>query len=126
MSKPSVLPSSPLLNLIFVMANVAAGFFLFLKVGFFLHHDHQPPLIDSAALTATAVLVLLCGMGAMILLLIRSIGEALTGARLRKESKALVASHLEARRRRVQELAADPARAKYAPLVEAGESWSED
>jgi hypothetical protein len=53
-------------------------------------------------------------------------GRARTAARIRRDANDLNAAYREARRLRVAELAADPARARYAPLVERGEEWTED
>jgi hypothetical protein len=123
---PIVPAPSPSLQLLGVMACVAAGFFLVLKIGFILHIDPQPAPIDSPALTVAAVLVLLAGMVAATFSAVRAVGDAATRSRLGKDSEQWASTHHEARRRRVAELAADPARARYAPLVEQGEDWSDE
>lgn len=126
MRKPFVLPPSPMRDLLFVMTCVAAGFFLVLKVGFLLHHDVPPPILKSLALTNVTTLVLGVGVVAAILQLLRWGQRAWAIARFRREARKNAARYTEARRLRVLELAADPARAKYAPLVKAGETWSDD
>jgi hypothetical protein len=114
-----------ILGLLGVMACVGAGFFLVIKMGFILHDDPQPPLIASKELTAIAVLILFAGGMAATLRIIQSLREAFSTARIRREAEKFASVHIEARRRRVVELAADPLRAKYAPLVERGEDWSD-
>jgi len=129
-TKPSTLPPpfapSPLVRLLGTMASVAAGFFLVLKVGFIIHHDPQPALIQSNILTAIAILVLLGAAVAVILLAIQSVSRAASKARLQEKTNQIIAARAEARRRRAAELAADPARARYAPLVARGEDWSDE
>jgi hypothetical protein len=117
---------SPLLNLIVVMVCVAAGFFLVIKVGFVIHHDPQPAPIASNALTATAVLILLVGTIAATFLVIQSGSRVATKARYRRTAQESAAAQAEARRRRAAELLTDPTRAKYTPLVERGEDWSDE
>ncbi len=117
---------SPLLNLLGVLAVVAAGFFLVIKIGFLVHHDPQPAPIANNALTATAVLILCAGAVAATRLAFQSSGKVATRARLRADAKRAMEAHAKARQRRAAELAADPARAKYAPLVERGEDWSDE
>lgn len=123
---PSVPESSPLLRLFGVMACVAAGFFIVIKLGFILHNEPQPAPFDSPGLTGAAILVLVTGTVAATISAGRYLGDAAAMARIRRESRASASRHLEIRRLRVAELAADSARAKYAPLVERGEDWSDE
>src|SRR5579871_3110987 len=113
-------------RLLGVMLCVAAGFFLVLKIGFVIHHEPQPAPIDSNALTAASVLILGAGAVAGMQSAIRSVSKAANKARLRKAHQERLAAETRARQLRVAELAADPARAHYAPLVERGESWSDE
>ncbi len=157
--RPNPCKSSPLLNLFGVMVSVAAGFFLTLKVGFIVHHEPQPAVIASTALTAAAAFVILVAAIASTVILIRIGGRAASDRRnpgyttnsttdLRQPKSAAVSqsgnewsaevvaqgrinaqlaskARVEEQRRRVEELAADPARAQYAPLVKRGEDWSD-
>ena len=123
--RPTFNFASPQFHLIAVMAVVAAGFFLVLKVGFVLHHDPQPDPISSPGLTVLAVLTLLGGVAASVGLAVQSGRRAIDNRRIRNESKERVTMNAEMRRLRVEELAADPARARYAPLVARGEDWSD-
>jgi uncharacterized protein (DUF983 family) len=116
----------PQLALLFVMACVAAGFFLVIKIGFLLHHDPLPSPFDSSALTGLAFLILAPGVTIGTLSLLRSVSETITAVRIQRDANASASMHRQARQLRVEELAADPARAKYAPLVERGEDWSEE
>lgn len=50
----------------------------------------------------------------------------MSGLKGRREAQAAYSEHVEARRLRMAELLADPARAHYAPLVERGEDWSDE
>jgi hypothetical protein len=109
-----------------VMATVAAGFFLVLKVGFLLHQDPQPGVIANDTLTAIAVLVLFAGIVVGMTRAIQAITGTASNARLRREANRSTEAYNEARRRRVAELAADPARSRYAALVEQGEDWSDE
>jgi hypothetical protein len=118
--------SSPGCSLGLVMACVAAGFFLVLKVGFLIHHDPQPEIFANRTFTAVAVLILCAGTMIGMLQAIQSGRDWISRARIREESYQSAAVHTAARRRRVAELAADPARARYAPLVERGETWSNE
>ena len=108
------------------MACVAAGFFVGIKVVFLLHGGPLPAPFDSVVLTAVAVITLLTVMVAGSIWMVRSLGTAATGARIRRETKAAASVFAEERDRRVAELAADPKRAQYAPLVERGEDWSDE
>jgi hypothetical protein len=112
------------MDLLGVMACVAAGFFLVLKIGFVLHHDPQPAPISSNGLTLAAILVLSTGMVIVALRALRRLGRARFAQPSSQVSAAIEAR--EARRLRVAELAADPARARYAPLVARGETWSDE
>jgi hypothetical protein len=121
-------PSSPgsLLSFFAVMACVAAGFFMVLKIGFLIHGDPLPPPLESRVLTGVAATVLVAGFAAMTVRIIQYVGTAVVRARIRREANVSARFHREARRLRVAELAADPARARYAPLVEKGEEWTEE
>jgi hypothetical protein len=114
------------LDLLLVMACVAAGFFLVIRMGFVLHAEPLPAPFDSTLLTAISVGVLVAGFAAATVAAVRCGGWALTAAQIRRDANHLDAAYREARRLRVAELAADPARAWYAPLVERGEVWTEE
>ena len=117
---------SALFRLLGVMAWVAASFFLMLKLGFVLHHDPQPAPIDSKPLTAAALLVFVAGTSAAAFSALHFLRNAAANAQNKREAQANSLRHADARRLRVAELAADPARAQYAPLVERGEDWSDE
>ncbi len=109
-----------------VMTWVAAGFFLVLKVGFLLHRDPTPAPFESIPLIIIAALVFFAGTILLIKGAIQASHEALSGNRSRRRLHAIASEHLEARRLRVAELRANPAKAKYAPLVELGEEWTDE
>jgi hypothetical protein len=119
------LPASRQISLLLATASVGAGFFIVLKIGFLVHHDPQPDVIANGAYTAIAVLVLAASAVWGTLRAIESGRDAMVRSRIRKESYRSAAEHIEARRLRAAELAADPARARYAPLVERGEIWTD-
>lgn len=122
---PFVLPAAPLFYFGLTAACVASGFFLVLKVGFLLHHDPMPAIFADSKLTGLAILTLCAGTIVGLLIARESIREAQSRVRVREESYRSAAAHAEARRQRAVELAADPVRARYAPLVERGEAWSD-
>jgi hypothetical protein len=107
-----------------MMAAVAAGFFLMLKLGFILHNDPQPAVFANTALTGASIVVIgvviVWGIGRVMRL------RPWEKARIRREHAAYVSQAVAERDRRVAELAANPATAKYAPLVERGEDWSDE
>jgi len=113
------------LRLAVVMAAVGAGFVVVLDLGFHAHREAPPPGFD--LMLAPALVLLAAGLGVLA-------GQARTwGAgrsRLSPRDRARLRARRQAfedeRRRRVAELAADPARARYAALVEAGEAWSDE
>ncbi|MES2464695.1 MAG: hypothetical protein V4671_29380 [Armatimonadota bacterium] len=118
---------SPLLSLLIAMACVAAGFFLVIKIGFLIHGDPLPEPFESSVLTGAATMVVVTGFAATVVRIIHAVGTAVSRARIRREADGSALAYREARRLRVAELAADPdpKRARYAPLVEQGESWPE-
>jgi len=116
-------PRAPVWPLLGVMAMVGAGFYLALKVGFATHHDAVPEPFQGMKGTVTAIVILVAGAAVLTTAAVRSGGVA--GARSRSEAEKNFDWHKEARRLRAAELAANPATAKYAPLVEKGEEWSD-
>jgi transposase InsO family protein len=108
------------------MAVVGAGFFLVLKVGFLIHHEPAPAPFDSNGLTAAAAVALFAGALVTGQAAIRWSGKAVKRAEMRRDARANAALRAEARRKRAAELAADPLRARYAPLVERGEDWTDE
>ena len=116
-------PSFPL-TLFSAMIYVAATFFVMIKLVFLIAYVPSPEMIADTTLTALSMLILLAGIALLIKRIISS-GEW-TRAKIRRESDASAAQYREERRLRVEELLSDPARAKYAPLVERGEIWSEE
>jgi hypothetical protein len=118
--------TAQVLSLLCVMAFVAAGIFLVLKLGFIFYQDPQPGLIESRTITIVAVLVVFGAAIAAVALLINAICKALRKQGADRERKRARSAQAEARIRRVAELAADPNRAKYASLVEKGEHWSDE
>lgn len=117
---------SPFLSLLLVMAGVGAGFFFVIKIGFIIHHEPQPAVFENATLTATAALILFACAVMATLLLIQSGEKAMTKAQMRKKMEEVLSEQTRARYRRAAELAADPKRARYAPLVERGETWTDE
>ena len=109
--------------LLAVMAVVGASIFLALKLGFMLNGDRQPYPLSSDGFTAAAALVLAVGMGWGAWNLRTS---RLPRARARKAAQAAAFEAAVAQSRRVAELASNPVTAKYAPLVERGEDWSDE
>jgi hypothetical protein len=108
------------------MACVAAGFFVVLKVGFLLHNDPMPDVVKSEGLTALAVIVLACGLIALARAIWKSVRRAARQKQGRKEASRSVAAFEAARKRRVEELSADPDLVFYAKLVEKGEWWTDE
>ncbi len=96
--------------------------FLAVKVGFLIHHDRQPAVIESYSPTAAASLVVFAAAVAATVLAIKALGRTSNRKRVRRDMKQALSAQMEARRRRVAELAADPKRAKYAPLADRGET----
>lgn len=111
--------------LLLVMASVAAGFFLVLKIGFLLHCDPIPPLFTSTSLTFLSASILIATVTIGVHHTVQAMRDRATQAQLRAESRRRTTAAQEERRRRVAELAADPIRAQYAPLVERGETWTD-
>jgi hypothetical protein len=108
-----------------VMAVVAAGFFLVLKIGFILHHDPLPAPFSSRGLTGLSAIVLAAGAAKASILAAKAMGRR-PNYRDRHNLKHEMSEREIARRQRAVLLAADPTRAKYAPLVERGEEWSDE
>lgn len=102
-------------------AGVAAGFIVMIGAGFRLHDQAAPAVIDAAFYPAILVLTATATMGVMAL---RGAGDGLSfqdRARIRRQHQASMAAH----RDRLAALAADPARARYVPLIEQGQSWTD-
>ena len=123
--RPLLRFASPQFRLLSIMASVAAGFFLTLKIGFAVHHDPAPALFSSTMLTATAILVLLTGVIVLTIVMIEAGGKTVYNTSPYGDAYGGANARAEVRRLRVAELAADPRRAKYAPLVARGEDWSD-
>jgi hypothetical protein len=122
-------PGAPPSNLPLVfwsMAYVGAGFFLALKIGFLLHNDPKPAPFENLALTIIAVLIMCVALLKFGIWLGRKMGEAATTASIKKTAHFRSRERSAERRKRVAELLADPAKAKYAPLVERGEDWPDE
>jgi len=117
---------SPAISLLAAMAVVAAGFFLVIKTGFIFHHDPQPSPFDNSLLTASAFLIVIVALAALAVRVGQYLRWQRIRSRIRRESAQTASLHAEARRLRVAELAADPRKAKYAPLVEHGEDWPDE
>lgn len=108
------------------MACTASGIFLVLKIGFITHPGPIPPIFESIPMTTLATLTLSIGIAVMVWQIARATRKAAMKAAAKKEAQANYERYKEARRLRAAELAADPARAKYASLVERGEIWSDE
>jgi len=113
--------SDPIFGILAAMFLVAAGFVLLLAIGFRLHGEAAPAGIDDAA-PAAALVVLVVGGGGGITLWRR------WRARLRRRSasREMISRSQQLHAKRLAELNADPAKRKYVPLVERGESWSDE
>jgi hypothetical protein len=113
-------------GLLGVMAVVAAGLFLALKLGFVLHSDPQPWPISSTPVTFVAAVVFATGMVSAGFLAAHAGRRASERRRLRDDAERTRSAAAVARSSRVANLAANPATAKYARLVERGENWSDE
>lgn len=118
-------PIGDLVRLVVVMAAVGAGFVVVIDLGFHLHRQPPPPGFD--LMLSPALVVLAAGLGVVAgqIRTWRGGRSRLTRGdrrRLRAQRLAFEAD----RRRRIAELAADPVRARYAALVEAGQAWSDE
>jgi len=113
--------SDPVFGILAAMFLVAAGFVLLLAIGFRLHGEVAPAGIDDAV-PAAALVMLVVGGGGGITLWRR------WQARLRRRSagQEMISRSRQLHAKRLAELNADPAKRKYIPLVERGESWSDE
>ena len=129
-SPPAYRPPSRVAGLLWAMAGVGAGFVVVIGAGFRLHHQAAPAVIDAGFFPA--LLVLAAALAMAVLGWRRAPRNADGGPaspglsfqqreRLRQEREAFFAEH----RRRLADLAADPVRRKYVPLIERGESWND-
>lgn len=118
-------PAFDLLRLVVVMAAVGAGFVVVLDVGFHAHHQPAPGDLD--LLLAPALVALAAGFGVLAgQARTWGVGRSRLSRRDRARLRAQRLAFAEERRRRVADLAADPLRARYAALVEAGQAWSDE
>jgi len=130
----SVAPTASRFGLLLAMAGVGAGFVVVLDAGFMFSGAPAPTEISTAFYPALAVLSAVIGY-AIHYLATRPGGPGLSDtlasyanstpwawAREAKTRKFFA----EERRQRLMRLAADPVRRKYVPLIERGESWSDE
>lgn len=119
-----------LLRLLAVGAGTGGGLALFLDVMFRLHGEAAPAGLDAAALIGAPALavgvVALFAWDGPLSTAGRRRGQ-LHGRRLnRRQLQRSREDFQRAYRQRLADLASDPVNARYVPLIEAGESWSDD
>ncbi|MGA0599497.1 hypothetical protein ACO2Q3_02185 [Caulobacter sp. KR2-114] len=119
-----------LVRLLAVMAGTGGGFALALAAMFHLHGQRPPPGLDDVVpLAALAlgggVVALFAWNGPLSHLRLDAPGRRPSRADRRRLARQREAS-AEARRQRLAVLAADPVRARYVALIEAGQAWSDE
>lgn len=116
-------------RLFLVMAGVAALFVVVIGTGFRITHSSAPPLIHDAYWGAIALLIVVIALAVRASSLQRW-HPALPGGMWyggRRDDLARRRMDVEeALRRRLEALAADPDRRKYADRIRRGESWSDE
>lgn len=113
-------------NLILAMLAVAAAFLSVLPLGYFIHQQY--PTIPDRVLGAAAGIALAGTAGVALWLLLGGKlpkGRSPGPSRLRVNNRTMTEREM-LRQRRVAELMADPARRKYAALVEQGQQWTDE
>lgn len=119
-----------MLRLLAVAAGTGGGMLLLIDVMFHLHAETPPAGMDAAA--GVGALALAIGVTALFAWdgplsaagrrRFRPVGRVPNRRQLQRSREDFA----RARRQRLADLAADPVYARYVPLIEAGESWSDD
>jgi len=117
-------------GLVLAMVSVAAAFTLVLGFGYFMSRQQRAAWMSNdlfGVVAGLTLVVLAFGIAWLLgVFRIRFRIPSEASRQYRKDAARAQALSLEQRRRRVAELSADPARQKYAPLVERGEQWSDE
>jgi len=120
-----ILRNLPRIKLLTVMAATGAGMYIMLRIVFAAHDTPPPPPLDQTAPLVLAILVCAVGLGIGVAANLKSIRKKSSTAAARKRAQVARAARIEQCNRLADIYAADPVRAKYAPLVRRGEDWSD-
>jgi hypothetical protein len=114
---------TPQQNFAILLVSVAASFVIVLSLGFGLKKNY-PDLPDGLL-----GVILACTCAAIPLAVLSFLGlkpASRVSYRMKSTAKQMQTRSNDARQQRLAELAVDPVKRKYIPLVERGESWSDE